>query len=326
MEWNVDMRDFTGVDMTNATDIAIGVAGLDGGIVADMFNIDNIRVYTGRCFPDLVKPAADLNNDCIVDLGDLQVLIAEWGNQVLTQDFEERVGYWDARYRTNWANEADSVAVRDGLAAAGYTILDADQLKAWMDARIADGKLSVVVFCRDNAPDTVVESVDAECTLRKYLDAGGKIVFYADIPFWDIAHADGSWDNPAGDGQANILGIGGVDRWDTNETVTITLNGASWGLTQTWASVRANNPDGLTVLATDNEGYAAAYVKHYLPGDSARGFVRLYDRPGHPPVGDIIRAAEFKGGVSDLNGDGTVGWLDVILMLGDWLDEELWPY
>jgi hypothetical protein len=168
--------------------------------------------------------------------------------------------------------------------------------------------------------------MDANCTLRKYLDAGGKVVWYADIPFYYQGHSDGTQTTWGGDGQVNILGIGGVDRWDTNETVTITLNGASWGLTQTWNSVRANNPDGLTVLATDNEGYAGAYVKHYLPGDSARGFVRLYDRSGQPPVGDIISAAEFKGGVSDLNGDGTVGWLDVILMLGDWLDEELWPY
>jgi hypothetical protein len=292
-------------------------------------SVDNIRVYSGRCFPDIKKPAADFNSDCIVDVGDLEVLAAEFGRQILAQDWEHRVAYWDSRYRTNWASEDDSVAVRDGLVAAGYTVVDADELKTWMDARIADGAPSVVVLCRDNAPDTVVESVDANCTLRKYLDAGGKLVFYADIPFWDIGHADGSWDNPGAAGQMNILGIGNIDRWDTYNTVTITPTGAGWGLTQTWASQRANDPTGLTVLATDDAGYAAAYVKHYLPGDASRGFVRLYDRTGGelPPVDDIVRAAESKGYlVADLSGDGKVGWADVILMLGDWLDEELWPY
>jgi hypothetical protein len=277
--------------------------------------------------PDLRQPSADLNDDCVVNAGDVDVMTAEWGRQVLTQDYEERAGYWDSRYRTNWASEEDSIAVRDGLVAAGYTILDADELKTWMDARIADQKVSVVVFCRDNAPDTVVESVDANCTLRKYLDAGGKIVYYSDIPFYDIAHADGTWDNPATAGQMNILGIGNVDRWDSGETVTITDVGAAWGLTQTWASSRANDPTGLTVLATDNQGYAAAYVKHYLPGDAARGFVRLYDRPGRPPVEDIIRAAESKGVLmADLDEDGTVGWVDFFLLLDEWLDEQLWPY
>ncbi|UCG55667.1 MAG: hypothetical protein JSU70_12450 [Phycisphaerales bacterium] len=326
-EWNIALDDFEGVDVSDAAQIAIGIAGLDGA-TADVVAFDDLAVYTGRCMPDLLKPVADLNNDCVVDLADLEIMVGEWGRGILQQDWEHRVAYWDSRYRTNWASEDDSVAVRDGLVAAGYTVVDADELKTWMDARIADGAPSVVVLCRDNAPDTVVESVDADCTLRKYLDAGGKLVFYADIPFWDIGHADGTWDNPGAAGQANILGIGNVDRWDTNNTVTITPTGAGWGLTQTWASLRANDPTGLTVLATDDLGYAAAYVKHYLPGDASRGFVRLYDRTGAElvPVDDIVRAAESKGIlVSDLNGDGTVGWPDLYLMLDEWMLETPWP-
>jgi hypothetical protein len=68
-------------------------------------------------------------------------------------------------------------------------------------------------------------------------------------------------------------------------------------------------------------------VKHFVPGDAARGFVRLWDTTGAPPVSDVISVAESKGYlVADLSGDGAVDWVDVILMLGDWLDEELWPY
>ena len=89
----------------------------------------------------------------------------------------DRAAYWDGRYPTNWADAGTAAAVRDALAAAGYTVLNADQLKTWMDGHIADGELSVVVFCMDIAPDTVVETNTAACTLRQYLDAGGKIVF-----------------------------------------------------------------------------------------------------------------------------------------------------
>jgi hypothetical protein len=59
--------------------------------------------------------------------------------------------YWDGDYPTNWAGEPAPTDVRDALEAAGYEILDAAQLKTWMDVRIADGADSVVVFCPDIA-------------------------------------------------------------------------------------------------------------------------------------------------------------------------------
>ncbi|MEN6428218.1 MAG: hypothetical protein ABFE13_22950, partial [Phycisphaerales bacterium] len=208
-----------------------------------------------------------------------------------------RAAFWDGAYRTNWTNEAGSVTLRDGLSAAGYQILNAVQLKAWMDARIADGQQSVVVFCRDNAPETVVETVDENCTLRKYLNAGGKIVWPADIPFWDIGLADGTFTNYGSTGSSNILGFYGANgTWDVGGTVTITEAGATWGLTETWGSVRPAVPASVDiVLATDTNGNAAAWVKHYLPNDTYRGFVRTYDNStSAASIEDIIRLAEYR--------------------------------
>jgi len=208
-----------------------------------------------------------------------------------------RAAYWDGGYRTNWVNEQASVALRDGLSAAGYQILNAAQLKTWMNARIADGARSVVVFCRDNAPNTVVETVDASCTLRKYLDAGGKIVWPADIPFWDIALPGGTSTNYSATGSTAILGFYGANgTWDLNNTVKLTEDGTKWGLTKTWNSVRpalASSVD--VVLATDEAGTAAsAWVKHYLPHDTFRGFVRILDVSGQPDIEDVIRVAEYR--------------------------------
>jgi hypothetical protein len=329
-EWNIELTQFAPVNVKMVKKMYIGVgnrvtptAGGSGKIY-----IDDIRVYPSRCVASMLKPDADIARpyDCKVDYKDLRVLAYEWLSAAQLQNWQERVAYWDSRYRTNWAGQADSVAVRDGLAAAGYTILNADQLKTWMNARIADKKLSVVVFCRDNAPDTVVESVDATCTLRKYLDAGGKIVFYADIPFYDIAHADGTWDNPQTAGASAILGFDNtVVLWDSNTQVALTTDGIAWGLTQTWASVRPIAATDVTVLATDAAGNAAAWVRHYLPGDTYRGFVRLWDRGGRPPVEDIIRAAEYGALAADLNADTKVDFKDYAKLADAWLDEVLWP-
>jgi hypothetical protein len=212
---------------------------------------------------------------------------------VHAQDVEWiKAAYWDARYPTGWADEASTQVVRDGLQAAGYEILDADQLKTWMTNRIKDKKLSVVVFCRDIAPDTVVESNAASCTLRKYLDAGGKIVWYADVPMYYQGHSDGTSDTLGESGGQTILGLGSLV-WDNNTQTTITETGVTWGLTQTWASPRGYPATGLTALALDGSGNAAAWVKFFYKDDTFRGFVRLWDRSGRPEVADIIRVAEY---------------------------------
>jgi hypothetical protein len=335
-EWNIELTQFSaaGVNLKAIKKIYIGLGNRSspklGG--TGTIYVDDIAVYPSRCVPSMLRPDADIAwpYDCKVGYEDLGILAGEWLFETQVQDWEYRAAYWDSRYRTNWATDANSITVRDGLVAAGYTILDADQLKTWMNARIADKKLSVVVFCRDNAPDTVVESVDATCTLRRYLDAGGKIVFYADIPFYDIAHADGTWDNPADAGAPAILGFNTSSApRDTYDTVTITGAGASWGLAQTWSSQRpaaAGITTNLTVLATDAAGNAPAWVKHYLPRDKARGFVRIWDTTGTPPVADVISVAESKGALAaDLNADKKVDFKDYAKLADSWLEEILWP-
>jgi hypothetical protein len=208
----------------------------------------------------------------------------------------DRVAYWDSGYATSWAG--DGIAVRDALQAAGYTVVNAAELKTWMDARIADGKPSVVIFCRDDAPITVVETQDANCTLRKYLNAGGKIVWYGDIPFYYQAKSDGTTTNWGDGGSAAILGFnaaGGTR--DVNGQVTFTEAGIRWGLTKPWTSSRpasATATDNLEILATDKNGAACGWVKHYVVGDTCRGFVRIDDHSGTTvSVEQLMAVAEY---------------------------------
>jgi len=333
-EWNISLKALStgkpfdpplpeeGLPVTKIEYVGIGIIGGGGGVLY----FDDLRLQPVRCVPKY-GPLADLTDDCFVDIEDLRVLADEWLVETQFQEWD-RVAYWDSRYRTNWAPHETSVAMRDALSAAGYTVVDADELKTWMDARIADRALSVVVMCRDNTPDTIVESVDTNCTLRRYLDAGGKVVFYADIPLYDIGHNDGTWDNPALSGQENILGISQGMRWDSWNTATITPTGADWGLTQTWSSLRATTDTaGLTVLATDDEGNAAAWAKHYVSGDKYRGFVRLYDQAS-PSVNfdDVMLVAEYIAELTaDLYEDDAINFLDYADLLNHFGEEELFP-
>jgi hypothetical protein len=203
----------------------------------------------------------------------------------------DRAAYWDVRYPTCWTSGR---SLRDAFEFAGYKILDADQFKTWMDARIADGTPSVVVFCQDIVPDTVVESASSTCTLRRYLDAGGKIIWYADIPMYYQGHSDGTRTIYGVDGSINILGFNAAGApWDSEQEVAFTADGVGWGLTEKWRSRRPTSRSGLSVLAEDASGHAAAWVKHYLRGDSYRGFVRLFDCSGEPNFNDVRRAAEY---------------------------------
>jgi hypothetical protein len=231
-----------------------------------------------------------------------------------------RACYYDTRYATGWAG--DGTATKDALVVAGYTALNADELKTWMQDRIKDKKYSVVVFCQDMAPDTVCETQSNTCTLRKYLDAGGKIVWYSDIPFYYQAHATGVNDTWGDNGAVNVLTIGAVNLWDSGNTVKITATGAKWGLTKTWSSARpiAASTANIEVLATDNAGNAAAWVKHFVAKDKFRGFVRFYDTAAGQAsisIADIIRVAEYVGNKAS-NPDPANGATGVVLSLLRW--------
>jgi glycoprotein endo-alpha-1,2-mannosidase len=236
-----------------------------------------------------------IKRECAITLAILMVTVLNAAS-VLYADRNilswERAAYWDGRYPSAWAGGGE--AIRDALEYTGYEILDANELKAWMDARIADGKLSVVIFCRDIVPDTVSELMSSNCTLRRYLNAGGKIVWYADIPMYYQGHVDGTRTRCGIDGSRSLLGFNAAGgSWDSNDEVVFTLDGTAWGLTDTWRSVRPADAGGFRILARDTSEAAAAWVKHYIAGDDYRGFVRLFDRSGEPNINDLRRAAEY---------------------------------
>jgi hypothetical protein len=339
-EWNIDLKEFQdkGINLADVDSIALGFGDRNNpqaGGSGKMF-FDDLSLYRARYVPGKGTPlAGDLSSDGVVDYGDVSILAYQWLFETEVRDWEHRVAYWDAAYPTAWADDSVTEDVRDHLALNGYTVVNAAQLKSWMDARIADGAPSVVVFCKDIVPDTVAETMDATCTVRRYLDAGGKVVWYSDWPFYYQGLSDGTSAPTWGAaGATNVLGFnasGGPN--DTGEEVGFTAAGIVWGLTETWPSSRPTPPtaENLTALATISGGSAAAWAKHYLPGDYYRGFFRIADfnvGPGDTAdlLPDILSVAESTGALmADLNGDGIANFEDFALLLNQWLEQQIWP-
>ncbi|MHC4752237.1 MAG: LamG-like jellyroll fold domain-containing protein, partial [Planctomycetota bacterium] len=81
-EFNIDLKDFQdqGVNLADVNSIAIGIGTrgttTPGG--AGKMYIDDTRLYRPRCVPDLIKPAGDFSNNCIVDYLDLEIMLNNW--------------------------------------------------------------------------------------------------------------------------------------------------------------------------------------------------------------------------------------------------------
>ncbi|UCG48608.1 MAG: hypothetical protein JSU94_02305, partial [Phycisphaerales bacterium] len=87
-EWNIDLEQFSGqgVNLADVNRVAIGfgnpVNPQTGG--SGLVYFDDIRLYQPRCIPSLAKPANSFNNDCVVNLLDVEILTDDW----LTSGYE----------------------------------------------------------------------------------------------------------------------------------------------------------------------------------------------------------------------------------------------
>ncbi len=188
-----------------------------------------------------------------------------------------RAVFWDS-LAAPWGLIGGQTAIRDYMRTRGYEILDATALVRWMERQISDGGPSVVAFAIDHAPRSVAATSADTVLLRRYLNAGGKIIWPGLPPRYWLPDSAGQ--RPlstfgAGGGTLAVLGVSLiVDPFD-RYTASPTALGAAWGLSGWWLSAMATeSTSGLDVLATDERGFAAAWLKRFsrVPGS---GFVSL---------------------------------------------------
>ncbi len=226
-----------------------------------------------------------------VGSGDGAVYAIRGGDQDL-----ERAVFWDSTMSAG-TMVRDASAVRDALHDRGYHLLDARTVGGWMTARIADRHPSVVVFAQDQVPAAIASVASDTVLLRRYLDAGGKVVWLGIPPtMWpaekngDRSYSTINWTSPR-----TILSVDFGEAQFDRFGARVTAEGHRWGLSGWWQSVWAVGVDsGLTVLATDENGRAAAWARSF-GGPPGTGFVQLgrYDWPSDA-LRQLIAIAEYR--------------------------------
>jgi eukaryotic-like serine/threonine-protein kinase len=191
----------------------------------------------------------------------------------------KRAVFWDAesaRVVVSADVQANQLAARNALSARGYEIIGSSQLAHWLSERLSDHTASVVVFANDCLPSEVVGVDPAHGLLRQYLETGGKVVWMNDPPLArsQLSHGNFeiSWeqtDKLLGIAHAGALSDSSYASYD----IRATPEGRSWGLQEWWLGAwDVPISGGITVLASDERGYAGAWVKRY-DGPPGSGFV-----------------------------------------------------
>jgi outer membrane protein assembly factor BamB len=166
----------------------------------------------------------------------------------------KRFVYWEARKNDdagNFRNDID-LALRNQFEIAGYERVDAMQLAAALNAQIgaASGR-SVVVFAANHVPPALLDPGGEEAPLRRYLEAGGRVVFLGADP---VPNAE------------QVLGL----RYPPLENERgfhvsqATFEGRRWGLRgQQVVNGAIESSQVGTVLALSEFGLATSWVKPY---------------------------------------------------------------
>ena len=178
----------------------------------------------------------------------------------------------------------------------GYEALDADSLARFLSERIADGAPSVVVFATDVLPNVAVPTASDTVLLRRYLNAGGKVVWTGE-PIGALVRD--SVGRPLGMNPRrteSIIGVPMSTMEFDHEAATPTEIGRRWGIDRFF---RADFPiavsDDIQPLAIDELGKTSAWVRVYRPDRPGSGFVQLWGLGATADRLPLVRAAAEYG-------------------------------
>ncbi|MHC4646379.1 MAG: LamG domain-containing protein, partial [Planctomycetota bacterium] len=255
-EFNIDLEDVNqaGVDIKDVNKVRIGFGDRDNPTVggSGVVFFDDIRLYRLRCAPWIVKPVADLSDNCIVDWADVMMMAEHW----LRTDFvlatvdpgtTGLVGHWtldgDATDSSSYANHGtvtgdytwvadhnDSLAL--ALTEGICKVPDAAHLKP--NSTVSAGVWFNYTARQSSAPRLVVKGGDNWESYCIELGRDRNITFYVGDTNGTRYFADseedvfdlGEWVHAAGtyDGSLVKCYVNGQVVGDNNEAVAIALS------------------------------------------------------------------------------------------------------
>ena len=207
-----------------------------------------------------------------------------------------RAVYWDSAYIAA-PLATNNLRVRTYFTQQGYEELDATKLATFMSDRVRDRAPSVVVFSIDFLPSTVAPVAADTVLFRRYLDAGGTVVWtgappgIAPMKFQSLKDLDRS-------AAHKLIGVrftrGNFDQLGVSR---VSVEARRMGFPDWWLDNWAADAEDVTsVFAYDEQGQAAAWVRRY-GGPVGTGFIRVFagDAREHPQLMSVLQtAAELR--------------------------------
>ncbi|MBL7184918.1 MAG: hypothetical protein ISS70_01220 [Phycisphaerae bacterium] len=351
-EWNVDLTEFVGVNLSNVNTIAIGLGNRNNpqpGGSGKMY-FDSIRLYRPRCLASLVKPAADFNNDCAVDDLDLEIMAAEWlksDSAAATTAPDPRALVAHYRFDGNANDSSGNNYHGTAKGGAGYVGGKLDQalhLDGFNDyVAIRDmsyagtdlTEVTVSAWIRTSSPaDQHIASFDRNEYWRLQLagEAGGP-----GLLGWSVMTSSGQVDYGSArrvdDGQwhhvAGVYDNGILTMYIDAGAETSVFGGSTFGTGTTRFGFVAIGSE-----ATEFDG--RPNTTGYFNGDLDE--LRIYDRAltqaqiayladESPEDGLLYIPVPSVANIHDQEPEGSraVNFKDLAVLISEWLGEELWP-
>src|SRR5262249_5929708 len=145
---------------------------------------------------------------------------------------------------------------------------------------------TIVVFAMDHLPAQIAGPTPSQGPLRRFLNAGGKVVWTGMPPL--LWPRDPQTGNPGGyekmdrPATQDLLGVSFATATFDSVGAKPTPEGKVYGIQEWWMTAWGVAPAGVTeVLGKDENGLAAAWVKQY-GGGPGTGFVMIGHSPGAP--------------------------------------------
>jgi len=310
-EWNIELTEFTGVDMSNVEKVYIGLGDRDdpqpGGSGA--IYIDDIRACPSRCVASLAKPLYDIAQpyDCIVKEEDLAVMAGDWLKSGMAVE-DVWAGTWS---NTDVGDVCTPGSFTDlgndtfEISASGYDIWNTyDEFHYAYQPLSGDGQITVRVV--NIAPDPLAFSgwAQAGVMIRETLDSNSIHVMMAITPdyinaVWRLVPG-GESDGPYFDHMMTAPVCVRLIRKGDTFTAYYRYEDGEW-IEQGEVTLPMTDPVyiGMVVSAHDDSGpLCTATFDRQCP-------------------------ATFL--TTDLYDDFLINFKDYSLLTGSWLEEILWP-
>lgn len=235
----------------------------------------------------------------------------------LPSQTSEAVIFADDRYDVvGWAG--DPAGTREFFVSRGFKGLNAEDLAAWMDGKIKAGAYGTLALLPTGIiPGPILEpggwaAVEkgfldkaqfTQSRLRKYLQAGGRLVWMGDVTFYYLQGPEGPI-RCAGGLMPQLVDVnteGRIFYGPPNHEQVLTEQGKQWGLTQPWFGMPCNTADVTqTLVAAPKDNASLIFLKTLNPEYPLSGLLSFPiklrgDELNVPLLTDIYKAANYWG-------------------------------